>query len=67
MFAKWLCKWLGHSWVFLPEDKDEVIRFAVCRRCLEKERLFYPEPSVVPQKTQIHPYGASPVRYREFK
>jgi hypothetical protein len=64
MLAKWLCKWFGHSWAFLPEDKSEIIRFAICRRCLEKERLFYPEPSVVPQKISPYQYSDSPVRYK---
>jgi hypothetical protein len=51
MVAKLFCKLFGHSWIFLPENEVEVIRFAVCRRCLHKERLFYPEPQMVPQRS----------------
>lgn len=39
MLAKLICKWIGHKWLFLPENGKYKTSCATCERCLERVKL----------------------------
>jgi hypothetical protein len=43
MFKKFLCKWIGHNWIFLPNSGAHSITLATCERCLHREKLARPD------------------------
>jgi len=50
MFKQFLCKWIGHNWIFLPDGYQGKMTHATCERCLERRRLVWPDPEVAPYR-----------------
>lgn len=66
MFKQFLCKWVGHNWIFLPDGYQGKMTHATCERCLERRRLVWPDPEVVPSSgtDRTASLYREPIKYR---